>query len=279
MLSKAYIEITNFCGLNCSFCEPTKTKSINMELSLFEKINKELQNKTKTLAYHILGDPITIQNLSEYLDISAKYGHSVELTTSGHNLQNIEYDILFHSAIRQINFSLSSYYANKNKDMSLSEYMHHILEFCIKSIDNPKRFINLRLWNIGDDSYTLFNSSVEDIIKNKFGIEAIGEKGKIAPYTILVRDKMFSWPSMDKKPINIVGTCLAIKGQLGFLVNGAVVPCCLDSKAVMQLGDINSQSLEDILVSDKTVQMLEGFNKSILVEKMCQTCGFRATRL
>lgn len=279
MLAKAYIEITNFCGLSCDFCEPKKEKSRNMKISLFEKINKELYGKTKTISYHILGDPFTLQNLTEYLNISAKYEHSVELTTSGHNLGKIDTNTLLHPAVRQINFSLSSHFANNNKNMSIDEYMRHILEFCRKSIDTPKRFVNLRLWNIGDDRYTVFNAEIEQIIKDRFGVITRGDKIKIAPYTILVKNRMFSWPSMQKEAINTKGSCLAIKGQLGFLVDGRVVPCCLDSKGDMELGSIKLQSLDDILLSDRALKMTKGFRENILVEKMCQTCGFREIRL
>ncbi len=279
MLAKAYIEVTNFCGLSCDFCEPKKEKPCNMELSLFEKINKELCGKTKTIAYHILGDPLTLQNLAEYLDISAKYRHSVELTTSGHNLNKIDTNTLLHSAVRQINFSLSSYFANNNKAISMDEYMQHILEFCRKSIDTPKRFVNLRLWNIGDDRYTVFNGEIEQIIKDRFGVTASGDKVKIAPYTIIVKDRMFSWPSMQKEAINTAGSCLAIKGQLGFLVDGRVVPCCLDSKGDMELGSIKLQSLNDILLSDRALKITQGFKENTLIEKMCQTCSFREIRL
>lgn len=279
MLAKTYIEVTTFCGLSCDFCEPIKSKPHSMELSLFEKINKELCGKTKTVAYHILGDPLTLQNLAEYLDISAKYGHAVELTTSGHNLSKIDTNALLHPAVRQINFSLSSYLANTNKAMSLNEYMRYILEFCLKSVDAPKRFVNLRLWNIGDGKYTDFNAEIEQILKDRFGVTAKGDKAKIAPYTILVKDRMFSWPSMQKEAVGAKGSCLAIKGQLGVLVDGRVVPCCLDSKGDMELGNIKSRSLEDILLSDKALGMIKGFKEGVLVEKMCQTCGFREIRL
>lgn len=280
MLSKAYVEITTFCGLNCDFCEPSKTKPHNMELSLFEKINKELQNKTKTIAYHILGDPITVQNLSEYLDISARYGHSVELTTSGHALKKVDKNILLHPVIRQINFSLSSYFANKNKTDSLESYMQYIVDFCKLSIGVPKRFINLRLWNIGDDKYSSFNLDVERILKDRFGVfEFASKKTRLASYTLLVKDKMFEWPSLSKKALNLTGSCFAISGQIGILADGRVVPCCLDANGDMELGNMKVQSMEEVLNSQKAQRMLRGFRENILLEKMCQTCGFREVKL
>lgn len=251
-----------------------------MELSLFEKINKELSNKTKSLAYHVLGDPLTLSNLKEYLDISYAYFHTVELTTSGFWLKELDQNILLHPSIKQINFSLSSYFANTKKTENINEYMRHIIDFCNFSVKNPKRFINLRLWNMGDKSYLIFNKQVEKILTEEFGVfDFSADKTRVAPYIILAKDKMFSWPSIDKGAIFKTGSCFAISSQLAFLTDGTVVPCCLDTKADMKLGDIKTQTLSEILNSKKAKEMKIGFAKGELVEKMCRTCGFRETRL
>jgi len=280
LLAKVYIEVTNFCGLSCSFCEPPKSKPLQMELSLFEKINSELQGKTKSLAYHLLGDPLTLLNLKSYLDISQAYSHSVELTTSGFYLKDFDQNLLLHPAIKQINFSLSSYFANTKKIESLEAYMGRIIGFCKFSAQNPKRFINLRLWNMGDERYQEFNARIESILTKEFGVlDFSANKTRVAPYTILVKDKIFSWPSSAKSVVSESGSCLAISSQLAFLTNGFVAPCCLDTQADMKLGDINEQSLDEILDSQKAKNMREGFKRGELVEMMCKTCGFREIRV
>ena len=90
---------------------------------------------------------------------------------------------------------------------------------------------------------------------------------------------MFEWPDLNNKKMEINGTCYAIKGQIGFLKNGAVVPCCLDSKGAIKIGDINNQDIVDILGSQRAKNMVEGFSKNLLVENLCRTCGFAKTRL
>lgn len=280
MLAKAYIEITTFCGLDCDFCKPAKTPSRQMSLSLFEKINKELAGKTKSLAYHILGDPLSVDNLGLYLDISASYGHSVELTTSGRYLKNIDKTLLTHPSIRQINFSLSSFFANKNFGLELGEYMDKIIDFCLFSIERPKRFVNLRLWNIGDDRYLSFNQDIEKIIERKLSKPLyVNQKARIAPYTMIVKDTMFDWPSIKNNISSTTGSCHAVSSQLGFLVDGRVVPCCLDTRGDIELGNINKQALSEIAASPRAAKMVNGFKQGVLVENLCQTCGFRETRL
>jgi radical SAM protein with 4Fe4S-binding SPASM domain len=282
MFAKAYIEITSFCGLNCDFCKPKKSSPSLMSLELFETINAQLQSQTKAVAYHILGDPLTVVNLEQYLDISQKYNLEVHITTSGHALPKIDQNILLHPIIKQINFSLSSFYANnKNNNTTLEEYLGEITKFCKKSSQRPKRFVNLRLWNMGDEKYIDFNKDVEKKLKTSFEDTASFEtqKTKLAPYTILVKDSMFSWPDMGKAIISMDGSCHAIKGQIGVLNDGTVVPCCLDAKGDMGLGNIKENTLSEILSSDRARAIKEGFENKKLIEKMCQTCGFRDARL
>lgn len=282
MLCKAYIEITNFCGLNCDFCEPKKAKPKQMELGLFETINRELRHKTKDIAYHMLGDPATVENLNDYLDISFKYDFRVHITTSGYYLDSEIERALMHKAVKQINFSLSSFYSNGDRNkLTLDEYLSKITAFAKKSIEQPKRFVNLRLWNIGNERYIDFNRNVETVLRREFGeeIDFDGEKTRLAPYTILVKDKMFSWPDINKAELTSTRSCHAIKGQLGFLVDGAVVPCCLDVKGAMRLGDIKTTPLDEILNSKRSIEMMRGFKQNVLTEKMCRTCGFRELRL
>jgi len=282
MLSKAYIEITNFCGLNCDFCEPKKAKPKRMELGLFETINRELRDKTQDIAYHMLGDPATVENLNDYLDISFKYGFRVHITTSGYYLGSEIEGALMHKAVKQINFSLSSFYSNgKYDEPTLDEYLSKITAFAKKSIKQPKRFVNLRLWNIGNERYIDFNRNIETVLRREFGeeIEFDAKKTRLAPYTTLVKDAMFSWPDINKAELANTGSCHAIKGQLGFLVDGTVVPCCLDAKGVMRLGNIKTAPLNEILNSKRATEMKLGFEQNILIEKMCRTCGFREIRL
>ena len=85
---KVYIEITNICGLACSFC-PTKTlPSKIMPLSFFEEIVPQISHFTKEIALHVMGDPLTLSNLQAYLDIALKHHLLVNITTSGFHLKN-----------------------------------------------------------------------------------------------------------------------------------------------------------------------------------------------
>ena len=64
------------------------------------------------------------------------------------------------------------------------------------------------------------------------------------------------------------------QNHIGILVDGTVVPCCLDKEAAIPLGNIFDLSLDHILHSDRAQTMLDGFKKGLLLEPLCQRCDF-----
>ncbi len=94
----------------------------------------------------------------------------------------------------------------------------------------------------------------------------------------LNQDVEFIWPSLGNQIINENGKCYGLKKQLGILVNGDVVPCCLDQNGDIKLGNIFENSIEEILNSSKAKRIIEGFNNRILTEELCKKCGFIKVR-
>lgn len=70
------------------------------------------------------------------------------------------------------------------------------------------------------------------------------------------------------------GTCLGLKDHIGILVDGTVVPCCLDSAGVISLGNLQTEEIEDILKKDRTQNILQGFACGKKVESLCKKCNF-----
>ena len=119
---KVHIEITNICNLKCSFCPPKHLPNQTMSLEKFDDLNKQVKEVSNELAYHIVGDPLVLSNLQEYLEISRKNRLKVNITTTANNLNETHFKSLMNEAIRQINFSINSYNANSHKK-SLKEYL------------------------------------------------------------------------------------------------------------------------------------------------------------
>jgi radical SAM protein with 4Fe4S-binding SPASM domain len=102
-----------------------------------------------------------------------------------------------------------------------------------------------------------------------------GGEFNLAPYIHLHFDALFEWPSLGHVFVSDKGRCYGMKSMCGVLVDGTVVPCCLDSKGDIALGNIFTQSMDEILQSNRTQQMLKGLQSQKLVEPLCQRCGYR----
>lgn len=282
--SRAYVEITNICGLSCSFCPPKTKPSITMELPLFKKIVEELSPYTDEIALHVMGDPMVLSNLDEYLDIARNNGLKVMITTSGFYLDSVRRKTLFHPSLRQINISLNSF--NKNSvSRSFESYMESVLELCDEKLAAKSDFfINLRLWNLDDErSESGFNERLFTLLESHFSLEAgmiasqiSGDRQSIrlASKILLHFDHYFEWPSLDNAIVGD-GYCQGLSKQIGILSDGRVVPCCLDSEGIMELGNLRETNLGKILTSKRSSAIQEGFAKGICVEELCQKCSYK----
>ncbi len=277
--NKIYIEITNICGLKCTFC-PTKIDKPNtMDLIFFENILMQVKKFTKVITFHIFGDPLTISNLKNYLDLTSKHDLKVEITTTGFFLKNFDLNLFLHPAIRQINFSLNSYNKNEMK-ISLKEFIQPIFQLCeLKLKMKIHSFINLRLWNKDEkNSENEFNIQVLKLISNQFDVlleEVPLEKQiRLENQILLNFDNYFEWPNMNSTHESN-GYCQGLSSHIGILSSGIVVPCCLDAYGVINLGNIKEESLEYILQKQKTKNIIEGFKNNIANEELCKKCTYK----
>ncbi|TLS99896.1 radical SAM/SPASM domain-containing protein [Aliarcobacter cibarius] len=281
---KVHIELTNICNLKCTFCPPKLMPNKIMDLDTFDRLNFELKNFTNELAYHIVGDPLVLTNLEEYLNISLKQGLKVNITTTANNINVKHYKALLNPAIKQINFSLNSYNANSHKK-SFEEYLNPILDFVKFAQENKHEyFINFRIWNLNNEKTAFdFNSKTFDKLNSFFDSKLnINEIYETKPKNIRVDrkifinfDEYFSWPSLKNEVVSLKGFCYGLSSHFGILANGTVVPCCLDLDANINLGNIHEFSIKEILESPKAKQMIQGFKNNILIEELCQKCEYR----
>jgi len=280
---RIYIELTNICGLKCTFCPPKTLPTQTMSLPFFEHVLKELQPYTKELAYHIVGDPLTLSNLEAYLDVTYQKDFKVSLTTSGYFLGQRDVKTLLHPAIKQINISLNSF--NKNSmPLSFEAYMSPILELCeLKNKIQKDIFINLRIWNMdAKESEKAFNEMLFALLGQAFGIplhvKSIYQNRpksiRLAEKILLHFDDYFEWPSLHVNHQS-EGTCQGLGSHFGILSSGKVVPCCLDKDGIIELGDLHVSSLKEILYAPRTQAIINGFKNHKAVELLCQKCTYR----
>lgn len=279
---KVYIEITNICNLSCNFCPKTGRNLNFMKEEAFEYILKSVKPYTDHVYFHLMGEPLLNKDLGRFLELANKYDLKVNITTNGTLINNKKEVLLSAPALRQLNISLHSFEANED-DVDFNEYIDSIINFVQEARDNTNIISSMRLWNL-DTRHEASNSLNKDIFKileEKFGLDynlkdVLLEKNstKLFKNVYLSMAEKFEWPNIKIVPSNERKFCLGLRDQFGILVDGTVVPCCLDSEGNISLGNIFETSLEEILESERARNIYDGFSRREAVEDLCKTCGY-----
>lgn len=279
MFKRVYIEISNICNLSCSFCPEVKRKKTIMSVDNFRKILEQVHPFTEEICLHLMGEPLTHPNFNEMLKVCESYKTKVQLTTNGILIDKFEKTILDSRIIRQINFSIQSFNDNF-PDKKIDEYLLKVVNFCLKaSHERPELYINLRLWNSGEETtdnetvFTYLENFLNIKINRIIDIRSIKSK-KIWNNVYLHFDSRFEWPSLNLPIKGNKGTCHGLIGHFGILVDGTVVPCCLDKEGKISLGNCLKEDLVTIIKNERATKIAEGFKKGILEEELCRHCPY-----
>jgi len=242
-----------------------------MTIEEFETILKKIHNYTQYIYLHVKGEPLLHPNIIEFINLAEKYNLKVNLTTNGTLFPKLARELGTCKNLHKINFSLHS--------------ENNIPNYCEKIFENTKylskdTIIIYRLWALKD--YRLDKKSTEIVQKlEKFyhlspdTVEKINTERniKISSTIYVDKDTEFDWPKItDKKSC---GYCHALKTQIAILVDGTVVPCCLDSNGIINLGNIYQESIEEIQKTEKYRTLKKSFQDRKPSEKLCQSCTFK----
>ncbi len=282
MFKRVYIEISNICNLQCSFCPVVERDHKVLECESFEKILRQVGPLTHEVCLHLMGEPTAHPNFSKIIKTCTDFNTPIQLTTNGISIEKDQHVFLSKNTIRQINFSIQSYKDNF-PERPLETYLLPLLRFSKKlNKKRPEVYINFRLWNMassdnGDDSNKEFFDILEYFYKIKINrstqVEAIKSK-RIWEKVYLHFDSRFIWPSLELSKQGESGRCHGLSYHIGIHADGTVVPCCLDKEAKINLGNCLNENLTDILSSDRALKIKKGFQNNELVEDLCQRCLF-----
>ncbi|EKY27386.1 hypothetical protein HMPREF0216_01419 [Clostridium celatum DSM 1785] len=252
----------------------------------FLHILKEVKPFTDHIYFHLMGEPLLNENIDYFLEESYKNHLKVNLTTNGTLLKKVEDKLINSKALRQINISLHSFEANE-KTVELEDYINNVTDFITKARSNSDIICAIRLWNMDNNDLKGANGLNSDILKMlEENLEldfSIGEKLQ-ETNRIKLKDKVylnmaekFEWPDIQIDSLGEEVFCHGLRNQIGILVDGTVVPCCLDSEGNINLGNIFEKSLKDIVEDKRARDIYDGFSRRRAVEELCKKCGY-ATR-
>lgn len=279
---KIYIEITNSCNLSCSFCTPNKNTNY-LSVDKFEHIVTEIKPFTDYVYLHILGETLLHPQLSTLLDLCDTNDIKVNITTNGTLIKKKELLLLTSTSLREVNFSLHCF--QELNEENKNDYLTNIFSFTEKALAKGK-IISLRLWNLDNDN----NKNLE-VEKNRYILNEIekqynldykidevfikGQGIKIKQNLYLNFEREFVWPDLSNTYKNERGFCYALRTHLAILVDGTVVPCCLDTNGIIDLGNIYQMPLAEILKNDRLKKIYNGFSNKKAIEELCQKCSFK----
>jgi radical SAM protein with 4Fe4S-binding SPASM domain len=281
---KVYIEITSVCNLACSFCPPTsRTKNI-ITLDAFNHTLDQIRPYTKYIYLHVKGEPLLHPKIDQLLDASHAKGFKVNITTNGTLISKNRDKLLGKPALRQMNFSLHSFDGHEGST-NREQYLSQILSFVREAVEHQV-IISFRLWNLQKDHLSDIemrrNRETLEILEKEFDLDfKIEEKVlpgtgvKIADRVYLNQDHEFQWPSLTAPEDSGQGFCHALRSHAAILVDGTVVPCCLDGEGVINLGNIHNQPFSDVVEGERANRLFDGFSRREAVEELCRKCGYR----
>jgi radical SAM protein with 4Fe4S-binding SPASM domain len=279
---KIYVEVTNICNLSCNFCPKTSRKLKYMDKKSFKNIINEIKPYTDHVYFHLMGEPFLNKELETFLEICRENQLKVNITTNGTLINEVKNILLKSSALRQVNISLHSFEANE-ESVDFRKYINNIIDFVKEAAKETDIICSLRLWNL-DTVYSANNTMNVDIFKllqEEFEIsfdlrESLKEKNsfKLRKNVYISMGEKFKWPSLKVEELGERAFCYGLRDQIGILVDGTVVPCCLDSEGSIPLGNIFENHLEEILSSKRAQDIYNGFSQRKAVEELCKRCGF-----
>ncbi len=270
--------------MKCDFCPKTNRPLEFMNTETFSKILYQIKPHTNYIYLHVKGEPLLHPELDKILDISYEKGFHVNITTNGTLISSVKDMLMTKPAVRQINFSLHSIDGNKMFKNELA-YIENILSFTKESIEKTEMIVSFRLWNLNEDNATTLKvrknnnilEAIETFFKLQYSIEetkGIKSGIKIAERVYINQAQQFKWPDINEKEINECGFCYGLRNQAAILVDGTVVPCCLDNDGVINLGNIHNKSFSEIIESERANNIVNGFTKRHVVEELCRKCGY-----
>jgi len=223
--------------------------------------------------------------LNDLNDGLLEKGLKVNLTTNCTLINKAQDKILDKPALRQINFSLHSLEGNKELK-HMDNYIKDIMAFIRTATKETNIIISLRLWNLeGDNIKNLKkqrNAQLLAIIEKEFNLPyKIEEKVipgggiKITERVYLNQDQQFHWPDLKEAEDEGKGFCYGLRNQVAILVDGTVVPCCLDGEGVINLGNINKTQFSEIIEGERANNLYQGFSRRDVTEELCRKCGYR----
>ena len=270
MYSRVYVEITNICNMKCSFCHGHSRMPRQMTEAEYEHILEQLAGKTQYIYHHLMGEPLVHPLLPRFIEMACQKDFHPMITTNGTLLDRCG-DALIVPGLHKVNISLHSFEGDQLD--AQERYLRKVADFAQRA-NRAGILISLRLWNNGCDEGR--NHTTLKILKESIsGQWTENTRGyRIRDGLFLEWGDRFAWPDQNAADNGDRVFCHGLGDHFGILCDGTVVPCCLDSDGIINLGNVFREELSNILTSPRAQAMVNGFRQRKAAEALCRRCGY-----
>ena len=236
----------------------------------YARVLEQLAGKTQYIYHHLMGEPLVHPLLPRFIQMARQAGFRPMITTNGTLLDRFG-DAILTQGLHKVNISLHSFEGDQPDDHE--RYLQKVADF-VQKANREGIIVSLRLWNNGCDEGR--NRTTESFLKDALpGEWAPNTRGyRIRDGVFLERSDRFVWPDEHAADGGNRVFCHGLGDHFGILCDGTVVPCCLDSDGVIDLGNVFREELSDILASPRATAILEGFRQRKAAEALCRRCGY-----
>lgn len=296
------IELTSCCNFSCSFCPSdhiSRAKTI-MPNELWRKILDELGQKkmTKSVFFHLLGEPLLHKDVFDAISYANKLGLSVSLYTNGALLDEKRGGKLLNVLKKgRIVLSMQDikpdcFDQRAHKAISWSDYLFRLQNFIVKA---EKKGVNTQIhcmvnmrqmgWNMNifkeqkkiQKIYNQWctalniNKSKKINIFNPSGSYPLGEFSSFFVKHQGFWDNNLIDNDMMVKPSK-TGRCALMNDTFAILADGTCTFCCGDYEGGLNLGNAKNDSLEDIFYGPKSTEIREAEKEGKIINDTCKVC-------
>jgi radical SAM protein with 4Fe4S-binding SPASM domain len=274
-----------------------------MSKKLWEKIIVELGEKhmTKTVFFHILGEPLLHRDIFDAIRLANQYDIAVSLYTNGALLNSSRSSKLL-GALKKGRVVLSmqsideeSFKKRSNGSMSWAEYIEKLRDFVLLAEKNENQIpvqvhfmcdVKSMGWNlpkifeeqkrvqaIYDDWKLVLGIENKNKI-NIFNPAAAYLLGKVSTFFVKHAGNWDNKHIADEIEVNPCdyGHCAVMTDTFAILSDGTCTFCCNDYEGELNLGNVYENTIEDIFKGEKSANIRKIEEKGKFVENRCKIC-------
>lgn len=298
-MEKLYIELTNRCNLKCAHCYNNSNEGVCIDLPLAQVIEmlRLIQKCNLTSVALSGGEALLYPYIDEVLEACKQFGLEIVLLTNGTYIRDDHYWELIMKYLPEIQVSLDGPNAQSNDKIRGIGSFDQTISFVkkLKKAKYPKQImVNTVLTEYTVDNYQEMVDLCYQLGIDKLTYSLITSSGRAQKNKMRLRDEDFyrivkdintnirSDTHMNCQGVGMNHTCSltnvnnnVIYLQPKVTCQGHVFPCQMHQKNEYIIGNVHSESLEDILNGDSARRFLALMYLRKTYMKECTDCLFR----